>query len=64
MKLQTKGMKIEEYDRETKENMKPYETIQVYERCEEYDRERKETMKLHTKGMKSTTEKEKRKINI
>jgi len=62
MKLQTKGMKIEEYDRERKENMKQYETI--HEGCEEYDRERKENMKLHTKGMKSTTEKEKRKFNI
>ncbi len=38
--------------------MKQYETI--HERCEEYDRERKENMKLHTKGMKSMTEKEKR----
>jgi hypothetical protein len=27
MKLQTKGMKIEEYDRERKETMKQYETV-------------------------------------
>ena len=40
------------------------ERFEKYERYEEYDRERKENMKLHTKGMKSTTEKEKRKFNI
>jgi hypothetical protein len=55
--------RCEEYDRERKEHMKQYETI--HEGCEEYDRERKENMKLHTKGMKSTYNRERKaEINI